>query len=89
MDEVKPLQGPNKTAWPTGHTGRREHKMMKYYIGYYNEPWDKSKFTVVAAAPSSAAAIFILARYKEYCTSNLDIYVMITAAEAMEKTLIF
>ena len=27
MDEVKPLQGPNKTAWPTGHTGREERNM--------------------------------------------------------------
>lgn len=62
---------------------------MKYYIGYYNEPWDKSKFTVVAATPTHAAAVFILNRYKEYCTSNLDMYVMLTAAEIMDKTLIF
>ncbi len=60
---------------------------MKYYIGYFNEPWDKSKFTVICATPNSAAAHFILDRYKERA-SYPDTYVMLTAAEIMDKTLI-
>lgn len=34
--------------------------MMKYYIGYYNKPWDKSEFTVIAGSPDPFVALFIL-----------------------------
>lgn len=60
---------------------------MKYYVGYYNEPWDKSKFTVVCGCPSLGAAQFIQNQYiKE---SGNTLYLILTAAESMDKTLIF
>ncbi len=64
--------------------------MMKFYIGYYNEPWNKSNFTVICGCPNSTAANFIFETYKnsesEYMKGT---YEMITAAEAMNLHLIF
>lgn len=60
---------------------------MKYYIGYYNEPWDKSKFTVICGCPNKWAATFILSKYEE--AGHKDTYEILTAAEAMDKKLIF
>lgn len=62
--------------------------MMKYYIGYYNNPWDKSEFTVICGCPNKAAATFILEQYQNH-PSSMGGYKLLTAAEAMEKTMIF
>ena len=61
---------------------------MKYYIGYYNKPWDKSEFTVICGCPDRAAALFLLRQYREKA-NDPDGYVMLTAAEIMDKTLVF
>lgn len=61
---------------------------MKYYIGYYNIPFDKEEFTVICACPNNYAADFILRQYKEN-SNNPDRYVMLTAAEIMNKKLVF
>lgn len=63
---------------------------MKYYIGYFNKPWDKTEFTVICATPNSAAASFILSKYQESgMDSTKDLYVMLSAAEIMDKKLRF
>lgn len=60
---------------------------MKYYIGCFNKPWDKSEFTVICGCPNKQAAIFILEQYRK--EGPADIYEMLTAAEAMDKKLVF
>ena len=45
--------------------------MMKYYIGYYNKPWDKSEFTVIAGSPDPFVALFILDSYREKCPESM------------------
>ena len=63
---------------------------MKYYIGYFNKPWDKSEFTVICACPDKYAALFILRQYEEHAMGCMkDSYVMLTAAEIMDKTLVY
>lgn len=66
---------------------------MKYYIGYFNKPWDESEFTVICATPNRDAADFILKRYKDSAAdtgiTSPDTYVMLTAAETMDLKLIF
>lgn len=66
---------------------QEEHK-MKYYVGYFNKPWDKSEFTVICACPRKAAACFILDQYQNHPNSTGD-YEMISAADAMDLKLIF
>ena len=61
---------------------------MKYYIGYFNKPWKMDEFTVICATPSKHAASFILNKYQESATDK-DLYVMLSAAEIMDKELIF
>lgn len=58
---------------------------MRYYIGYFNKPWDMTEFTVLCMCNSHAAAIFILGKYQEY---DPDLYKLLTAAEIMNITLI-
>lgn len=60
---------------------------MKYYVGYYNEPWDKSEFTVICACPRKAAAMYILGQYQKANPDCPDDYIMLTAAEIMDKKL--
>ena len=59
---------------------------MKYYVGYFNKPWDKTEFTVICACPQKAAALFIVNQYRNYGTGN---YELLTAAETMDLKLIF
>ena len=61
---------------------------MKYYIGYFNKPWDMDEFTVICATPNRTSAQFIFSKYKENDTTG-DTYVMLTAAEIMNKRLVF
>jgi len=61
---------------------------MKYYIGYFNKPWDMDEFTVICATPNKYAASFILSKYQE-STSDKDLYVMLSAADSMNKKLVF
>lgn len=62
---------------------------MKYYIGYFNKPWDESEFTVICACPNKYAADFILSQYKAQALDTMcDTYVLLTAAEIMDKTLV-
>lgn len=37
---------------------------MKYYVGYFNKPWDKNEFTVICGCPNRASACFILDQYQ-------------------------
>lgn len=60
---------------------------MKYYIGYYNKPWDKSEFTVICVCPREAAADFILSQYINGGASAS--YIKLTAEEIMNKKLVF
>jgi hypothetical protein len=63
---------------------------MKYYIGYFNEPWDKSKFTVICECPRKYAAEFILSQYKEHALSETcDVYEMLSVVELTGKELVF
>lgn len=59
--------------------------MMKYYVGYFNKHWDKSKFTVVAATPTKLSAVFIRDVYNTGSTK----FEIITAAEAMTIDLVY
>ncbi len=61
---------------------------MKYYIGYFNKAWDMNEFTIICATPNEYAALFILKQYQK-CTSDKDLYVMLSAAEIMNKRLVF
>jgi len=61
---------------------------MKYYIGYFNKPWKTDEFTVICATPSKNAALFILSKYQESSTDK-DVYAMLSAAEIMDKILIY
>lgn len=61
---------------------------MKYYVGYFNKPWDTSEFTVICGCPSQFAAIFILEQYKEHSEFSIN-YQMLTAAELMDIKLVF
>lgn len=61
---------------------------MKYYVGYFNKPWDKSEFTVICGCPDRAAACFILEQYQNH-PNSMGHYEMITAADAMNLKLIF
>lgn len=61
---------------------------MKYYIGYFNKPWDKSEFTVICACPCKAAALFILGQYQNNPNSTGG-YELLTAADVMDLKLIF
>ena len=64
--------------------------MMKYYIGYYNKPWDKSEFTVIAGSPDPFVALFILDSYREKCPESMkSAYEMISEDEAMNLKLTF
>ena len=56
---------------------------MKYYIGYFNKPWDKTEVTVICATPNRAAASFILSKYQE-STRDKDRFVMLSVAEIMD-----
>ena len=63
---------------------------MKYYIGYYDNPQDKSEFTVIAITPSIYAAGFIRWAYMEndgLDEGDEDGYFVLTAAETAGKTL--
>lgn len=60
---------------------------MKYYIGYFDKPWDKSEFTVICGYPSKHAAIFILEQYRK--EGPAGVYEMLSAAEAMDINLVF
>lgn len=63
---------------------------MKYYIGYFNKPWDKSEFTVIAGSPDPFAALFILDCYREKAPASMkDTYELLAAADAMNLKLIF
>lgn len=63
---------------------------MKYYVGYFNKPWDKSEFTVICACPDKYAASFILKQYQEKAMERFtDTYKLLTAAEIMDLKLIF
>lgn len=63
---------------------------MKYYIGYFNKPWDKDEFTVICATPNICAASFILKKYQESASDTMkDTYVMLSAVEIMDKKLRF
>lgn len=59
--------------------------MMKYYIGYFDNPFDRSKFTVVAATPTKIAGGFIRDVYNTGSTK----FEMITAGEAMAIDLVY
>lgn len=61
---------------------------MKYYIGYFNKPWDMAEFTVICATPNKYSADFIFSKYKEHDLEG-DTYVMLSADEIMDKRLIF
>ncbi len=61
---------------------------MKYYIGYFNKPWNMDEFTVICATPNIYAAQFILSQYQK-SASDEDLYVMLSAAEIMNKRLVF
>jgi hypothetical protein len=61
---------------------------MKYYIGYFNKPWKMDEFTVICATVRKNAAQFILSKYQE-SASDKDLYVMLSAADIMNKELIF
>lgn len=64
--------------------------MMKYYIGYYNKPWDKSEFTVIAGSPDPFVALFILDSYREKAPESMkNTYELLAADEAMNLKLIF
>lgn len=58
---------------------------MNYYIGYFNESWDKSKFTVICKTYDKATAIFILEQYLKYN----DGYVMMSEEQASALKLVF
>lgn len=61
---------------------------MKYYIGYYNKPWDKTEFTVICGTPREAVALFILGQYKSFGIIP-ETYEMLSVEEATNKKLIF
>lgn len=62
---------------------------MKYYIGYFNKPWDKSEFTVICATPNKYAADFIYNQYKNSDMDSIANYELLTAAEIMDLKVIF
>ena len=63
---------------------------MKYYIGYYNKPWDKSEFTVIAGSPDPFTALFILDCYREKSPESMkNAYELLAAADTMNLKLIF
>lgn len=62
---------------------------MKYYIGYFNKPWDKSEFTVIAATPNEFSAHFIFEQYKSFSSVNSVEYKLLTAAEIMDLKIVF
>lgn len=63
---------------------------MKYYIGYYNKPWDKSEFTVIAGSPNPFVALFILDCYREKTSESMkDIYELLSVEDTMNLKLIF
>lgn len=57
---------------------------MKYYIGYF-DPCDWSTFQVIAATPTLSAAYFVLTAYLDM--PGVANFVMLTAAEILDKTL--
>lgn len=63
---------------------------MKYYIGYFNKPLDKSEFTVIAAFPDSFAALFVLECYREKSPESMkNTYELLSAEDTMNLKLIF
>ena len=44
--------------------------MKTYNIGYFNKPWDKTCFTIIAKARSLSAAEFIQRSYNEAYEKN-------------------
>lgn len=63
---------------------------MKYYIGYFNKPWNKKAFTVICACHNIYAAKFILGQYKEHAMeSQKDTYKLLTAAEIMDLEIVY
>lgn len=61
---------------------------MKYYVGYFNKPWDKTEFTVICACVDKCAAHFILNQYLNH-PNSMGSYEIITAADSMDLRLIF
>lgn len=61
---------------------------MKYYIGYFNKPWDLDEFTVICATPNKHSADFIFSKYKEHDPEG-DTYILLSAANIMDKRLVF
>lgn len=63
---------------------------MKYYIGYFNKPWDKSEFTAIAAFPDPFAALFVLDCYREKSPESMkNAYELLSAEDTMNLKLIF
>ena len=63
---------------------------MKYYIGYFNKPWDKSEFTVIAGSPDPFAALFMLDSYREKALESMkNAYELLSAEDTMNLKLIF
>ena len=63
---------------------------MKYYIGYFNKPWDKSEFTVIAGSPDPFVALFILDSYREKALESMkNAYELLSAEDTMNLKLIF
>lgn len=61
---------------------------MKYYIGYFNEDCDKTKFNVICVASNLSGASFIFSKYKEHDPNN-DIYEMFSEDEVKGLELIY
>lgn len=61
---------------------------MKYYIGYFNKPWDEKEFTIICIARGIHAAQFIFSKYREYDNKG-DTYYLLSANEIIDKKLKF